>query len=118
MDPKLIVNKYVEALEKGCMQTKPVSFIRSDTKFPYLSSSVLRTALEKEHARVPLSDDDADVGKFVETILEWNKARLMEPISASLPKKVKERLEKGIGIGFVLAVDPTCAWIALNRGGV
>jgi hypothetical protein len=117
MDPKLIVNKYVEALEKSCMQTKRVSFIRTDTKFPYLSSSVLRSALEKEHARQQLSDDDVDVRKFVENVLEWNKARLLEPISTStLPKKSRERIEKGIGIGFVLAVDPACHWIALNRG--
>jgi hypothetical protein len=119
MDPKLIVNKYVEALEKSCMLTKRVSFIRSDTKFPYLSSSVLRLALEKEHVRQQLSDDDADVAKFVENVLEWNKAILIEPISTStLPKKIRERLEKGISLGFVLAVDPTCAWIALNRDGL
>ncbi len=117
MDPKLIVNKYVEALEKACMQTKRVSFIRSDTKFPYLSSSMLRTALEKEHVRQQLSDDDADVAKFVENVLEWNKSKLLVPIPPALPKKIRERLEKGIGIGFVLAVDPSCAWIRINRGG-
>jgi predicted nucleic acid-binding protein len=116
MDPKLIVNKYVEALEKACMQTKRVSFIRSDTKFPYLSSSVLRTALEKEHARQQLSDDDADVAKFVENVLEWNKSKLLEPVPPTLPKKMRERLEKGIGIGFVLAVDTSCNWIRINRG--
>jgi hypothetical protein len=118
MDPKLIVNKYVEALEKSCMQTKRASFIRTDTKFPYLSSSVLRSALEKEHARQQLSDDDADVTKFVENVLEWNKTILLEPISSTLPKKTRERLEKGISLGFVLAVDPACAWIRINRGGV
>lgn len=115
MDPKLIINKYMEAFEKGCMQSRRVSFIRSDTKFPYLSASVLRTALEKEHERSPLSDEDVDVAMLTDKILEWNKAKIMEPISAALPKKLRERLEKGIGIGFVLAVDPMCPWIRINR---
>jgi hypothetical protein len=114
IDPKLIVNKYVEALEKGFMQNRRTSFIRSDTKFPYLSSSLLRTALENEHARLPLSDDDADIARFVDTVLEWNKTKLMEPVGL-LSKKLKERFDKAIGIGFVLAVDPACPWIRINR---
>lgn len=118
VDPKLIINKYIEALETGFMQNKRVSFIRNDTKFPYLSASVLRTALEAEYARSPLSDEDADVVAFVEKVLEWNKAQILEPVPPSLSKKIRDRLEKGIAVGFVLAVDPTCPWIRINRSSV
>jgi hypothetical protein len=113
-DPTMIINDYIEALTKGFMQTKRMSFIRNDTKFPYLSDKILRTALEKENERVALSYNKDDISKFVEKVQEWNNSQITDPVSVS-SKKAAERMEKAIGMGFVLAVDPTCAWIRACR---
>jgi hypothetical protein len=116
-DPKLIVNKYVAALEEKFTVKKPRRvFIRTDTKFPYLSMTLLRAALEKECARSPLSDNDADVSRFVDAVDGWNTSMVTGgEVPTMVPRKERGRWEKAFGIGFVLAVDSECRWIETIR---
>jgi hypothetical protein len=114
-DPNMIINEYIEALAKAFAQTRRTSFIRSDTKFPYLSFKVLRTALEKEHERLPLSELKDDIEQFVERVTEWNTANITETTPSSASKKEQERREKAVATGFMLAVDPSCEWIQACR---
>jgi hypothetical protein len=117
-DRNVIINEYILALVKAfSRETRrtPISFIREETKFPYLSFKVLRTALENEFKREPLSESKESIAQFVERVIEWNVAKITESISSSASKKEQERYEKAIATRFMLAVDPACPWIQACR---
>jgi hypothetical protein len=114
-DPKMIVMEYIETLTKAFAMTRRTSYIREDTKFPYLSYKVLRTALEKEHERKPLSEKKQDIEQFVVRVLEWNADKITEPVPPTLSKKVQERIQRAAATTFMLAVDPSCPWIQACR---
>jgi hypothetical protein len=76
-DPKIMTNKYVDALCKAFNFDKKNQNIRQGTtKRPYLSVDNLRTALEQNVSLLKQSNEFID--RFVERVVLWNARTLAE----------------------------------------
>lgn len=114
-DSKLIVNKYIAALEKKFNMNKKNLLIRPEgktTKRPFLSSSLLRTVLET-HAK-QLKSSTEFIEEFMKRVEAWNTKKITEFELQSLyaSSKDKSLLEATIEKKFALAYDPKLLWIA------
>jgi hypothetical protein len=113
-DSKLIVNKYIAALEKKFNTNKKNLLIRPEgktTKRPFLSSSLLRSVLET-HAK-QLKSSKEILQEFVTKVEAWNTKKINEFELQSLYANSKEKslLEATIEKKFALAYDPKLSWI-------
>lgn len=109
-DPKLLTNKYIQALERHFKK-----LIRPEgktTKRPFLSSDQLRKALEAQPGL--LKQRPEAVAAFVERVVAWNKKKIAEYElgSAFAPTKEQSILASCLEKKFVLAFDQTLPWIS------
>jgi len=108
-DPKLLANKYIQALEK---QFKKL--IRPEgkaTKRPFLSSDHLRKVLEENSQNLKQSNEN--VNAFIAKVVQWNNKKVSEyEIGCSLINvKEKSVLDSCLEKQFILAFDSKLSWI-------
>jgi hypothetical protein len=113
-DSKLVVNKYIMALEKKFNTNKKNLLIRPEgktTKRPFLSSTALRLALET-NAR-SLKGSKEIINEFVERVAEWNTKKIAELELQSLYSNQKDKsiIEATLEKKFALAFDVKLPWI-------
>jgi ribosome-associated translation inhibitor RaiA len=105
IDPNLLINNYISALEKVFNKNKKCVLIRPTNIRPYLSSVNLREAFAN-NTRL-LKNGKEDVAKYVEAVVKYNK-EIVTKFSLDLTQadtkdyKLKER---AVAVGFVLAND-------------
>jgi ribosome-associated translation inhibitor RaiA len=111
MDPNLLINNYISALEKVFNKNKKCMLIRPTNIRPYLSSANLREALAN-NTRL-LKNGKEDVAKYVEAVVKYNK-EMVTKFSLDLTQaetkdyKLKER---AVAVGFALAYDTKLKWV-------
>jgi hypothetical protein len=113
-DSKLIVNKYIVALSKKFNTSKKNMLIRPEgktTKRPFLSDSLLRSALEANSRNLKGSKECIDA--FVEKVNIWNTKKIEELELQSLYTNQKDKalLEATLEKKFALAFDIKLPWI-------
>jgi len=111
MDPNLLINNYISALEKVFNKSKKCPLIRPTNIRPYLSSVNLREALANNTRLLKNSKDD--VAKFVEAVIKYNKEMVTKfsldlTLSETKDSKLKER---AVTVGFALAYDTKLKWV-------
>jgi len=107
-DPKMIANKYIEALSE-VFNTKKEKLIRDKTtKRPYLSVEKLRDELVK---RVGLAK--GTVKDFMMRVCEYNKKELNSAgLNSVFEKKDDDIRERAVKLKFMLAIDTKLSWIS------
>ena len=115
-EPQLIINRYLEAFEKGFNKNKKQLLIRPGTTArPYLSSDHLREALKRNVELDLIKHIHAEaLAKFVRAAEDYNRQLLnkfaIELTQASVKdEKLKERAIKA---NFALAYDTKLAWLS------
>lgn len=109
-DPNLIVNKYIQALEKQFNTNKKSHLIRPKGHRPYLSSEKLREVLNKYVALLRNTNDEVD--KFVKSAVKQNESILSSlEIRALTADKNKMLMDKAISAKFGLAYESDLSWI-------
>jgi hypothetical protein len=112
IDPNLLINNYITALEKSFNKDKKCLLIRPNlTARPYLSVTSLREVFltNKEY----LKNGNGDIQKFVETVKRYNKETI-DLFSLELTQnniKDSKLKQRAVDIGFVLAYDTKLKWI-------
>ena len=111
LEPKMIVNKYILALEKEFNTGKGKGLIRSGaTKRPYLSVEKLREELCK---KVTCGGSE-EVSSFVARVKEYNTEFASDYATHLTYKKSDlDIIEKAKEIKFMLAVDAKLSWVSL-----
>jgi len=109
-DPNLIVNKYIQAMEKKYNTNTKTPLIRPKAHRPYLSSDKLRDVLLKCSGFLKNSNDD--IAKFVKLSAKENVSILnnLEMRLLSFDKN-KTTIEKALQVKFGLAYDTDLNWI-------
>lgn len=108
-DPELIVNNYIQALEKrfNTNKTKPL-FRKDATGRPYLSILKVREELRKHELR----GSKHAISTFIQNVVKWNEGRLkMADALTAFGDKFADYLERAASVKFMLAVDPKLSWI-------
>jgi len=113
-DPKLLANKYVNALDKQFNVDKKNPLIRLGklTKRPYLSGDVLREALEK--VAMHLKQDKDHIQLFVAKVVKWNEKAVQEIRLKLLQENEKKHTNLIEGVdkrNCALAYDSKLPWI-------
>jgi hypothetical protein len=111
MDPNLLINNYISALEKVFNKNKKCMLIRPTNIRPYLSSANLREALANNTRLLKNGKDD--VAKFVVAVVKYNKEMVTKfslDLTLSETKDVKLK-ERAIDVGFALAYDTKLKWV-------
>ena len=108
-DPKLLANKYIQALEK-----KYKKLIRPEgknTKRPFLSSDLLRKVLEENSTLLKQSDENVTI--FIKKVDAWNNKKVNDYELGSLYVQSKDKtvLQNCIDKQFILAFDNKLSWI-------
>jgi hypothetical protein len=108
-DPKLVVNKYINAISTAFNTTKNNQMVRTKTTVrPYLSADKLREVLSANYDKLNLSEIEA----FVNRVKEYNKKKISTAdIDSTLSKKDKDIIMRAASIKFMLAIDPKLTWI-------
>jgi hypothetical protein len=111
MDPNLLINNYITALEKVFNKNKKCPLIRQSTTRPYLCVGNLRDTLAI-NTRL-LKNNKEDISKFVEAVVKYNNEMITKfslDITQASEKdnKIKER---AISVNFVLAYDTKLKWV-------
>jgi hypothetical protein len=112
VDPNLLVNNYIVALENAINIDKKCLLIRPDmTRRPYLCSANLREALLSNKGLL-CSNPDA-VARFVENVEKYNSSTItnFELETAHGNTKNAEMKVKAIGLNFALAYDAKLRWV-------
>lgn len=111
-DINLLVNKYIQKIEKAINTNKKSLNIRpGSTCRPYLSSDRLREALKTNSGHLRHSAEDIEI--FVKQIIQKNKDLVLQfqlDITQPEAKDVKIK-ERAIAINFALAYDISLGWI-------
>ena len=109
-DPNLIVNKYIQAMEKKYNTNTKTPLIRPKAHRPYLSSDKLRDVLLKCSGFLKNSNDD--IAKLVKLSAKENVSILnnLEMRLLSFDKN-KTTIEKALQVKFGLAYDTDLNWI-------
>lgn len=108
-DPKLLTNKYIQALiKKFPGSIKPEG---SGANRPNLSSDKVRTILE-QNAHL-LKQSPQAVAAFIDRVVEWNKKKIAEyELRSAFSTKDENLMKRSIDKKFVLAFDTKLPWIA------
>jgi hypothetical protein len=111
LDPNLIINNYINALEKVFNKNKKNLLIRKSTVRPYLSSENLREAFLSNTSL--LKNNNNAITKFVENVVKYNKELVMK-ISIELAHDTKDIKikQRAVDIDFALAYDTKLKWVA------
>jgi hypothetical protein len=114
LEPKMIANKYIVALEKEFNKGKGKGLIRSGaTKRPYLSVEKLREELLCKRVTSVTSGGSEDVAAFVARVRTYNEEFTNDYAAHLMYKKPDlDIIEKAKEIKFMLAVDTKLAWVA------
>ena len=113
IDPNLLVNNYIHALEMAFNKPKVALIRPGKTKRPYLSSDAIRSALT---AHAPLIKGvGGAVARFVSASEAYNVTRLHQlSIELLHSKSSKDTLkESAIKANFALAYDDAMEWVRL-----
>jgi len=113
IDPNLLVNNYIHALEMAFNKPKVAMIRPGKTKRPYLSSDAIRSALT---AHAPLIKGvGGAVARFVSASEAYNVTRLHQlSIELLYSKSSKDTLkESAIKANFALAYDDAMEWVRL-----
>jgi hypothetical protein len=110
VDPNLIINKYIQALEKKFNTNKKCLLIRPNAHRPYLSSENVRNSLKKySHL---LKNTGESIDKFVEATVATNTSLINAlEINTLTANKNKIMMDKAIAVKFALAYDSDLPWI-------
>ena len=113
-EPQLIINRYLEAFEKGFNKNKKQLLIRPGTTArPYLSSDHLREALKRNVDLIKHIHAEA-LAKFVRAAEEHNRL-LLNKFAIELTQtcvKDEKLKERAIKANFALAYDTKLAWLS------
>lgn len=111
-DTNLIVNRYIQELEKA-FNSKKNTFIRpKDTKRPYLSADKIRDILTKSTYSSRLKESSSDILSFVHKVKEWNSQKVQSaPIDSLTYTKLSDMIISSSKINFMLGVWPDLPWI-------
>lgn len=115
IDPNLLINSYISALEKSFNTNKKCLLIRPGaTARPYLSSEALREAFVASKHFLRGGDS---IAMFVQSVEEYNKQALNKfSIDLTQVSVKDEKLkERAIKANFALAYDTRLGWV---RGAV
>ena len=108
VDPNLIANKYIVALETAFNTTKHHVIRATTTKRPYLSTNDLRDVLIKHK----LQPEDHKCNEFIRRAIEKNKELLTHSDILQLSGGPDAKFYKSASeIGFMLAVNKKLNWI-------
>ena len=115
VDPKLLVNDYIEEFEKR-FNTKADKLIRSKkTRRPYLHVEDLREALLKLANTSRLEQEPIRIRTYVQRVFEWNSAEVnqggLRGLFGNKDKTEPEWWSTAIKLKFMLAVDPKLKWV-------
>jgi hypothetical protein len=110
LDPNLIINNYINALENVFNKNKKNLLIRKSTVRPYLSSENLREAFLSNTSLLKNNNDA--ITKFVENVVKYNKELVMK-ISIELAHDTKDIKikQRAFDIDFALAYDTKLKWV-------
>ena len=112
-DPKLLANKYIDALCKQFNTDKRNQLIRQGTtKRPFLSADLLRETLEKSSER--LRQDKDHIQLFVTKVIKWNEKAIVEIRLKLLQDSEKKNASLIEGVdkrNFALAYNIKLPWI-------
>jgi hypothetical protein len=112
MDPNLLINNYISALEKVFNRNKKCLLIRADTTTrPYLSSANLREALNTHKSLLKVNN--SDILRFIDRVERYNMA-IINKFSLELTQEgVKDMKlkERAIHVNFALAYDTNLKWL-------
>jgi hypothetical protein len=113
-EPVLVVNTYIELLEKEFNVGKSKMIRGGTTRRPYLSVERLREALTDFALAGRLRPRRDAVARFVERVREWNTREVAGAGVAALGASGKDadRMLHAAGLKFMLAYDPRLPWIA------
>jgi hypothetical protein len=103
-DSNLVVNKYIQELEKVFNVKKQLAIRPKATCRPYLSADKLREQFTKYANH--LSDSSIAAEQFATRVKEWNQTQLLA-VTATDP----EIVQKAAKAEFMLAVDSRLRWI-------
>jgi hypothetical protein len=110
MDPNLLINKYISAIEKKYNTNKKCLLIRPDsTMRPYLSAAKLRDEF-KNHVHLLNTNT---INKFIEHLAKHNDSLVnnFEIELSQLDVKDVGIKEKAVGLKFGLAYDTKLKWV-------
>ena len=114
MDTNLIINNYINALEKAFNKNKKCLVIKpTTTTRPYLCSANLREALTGNTKLLKTTNDG--ITKFVEAALKYNKEMIVKfslDLTQDTTKDTKLK-QRAVDIDFALAYDTKLKWINL-----
>jgi len=111
MDPNLIINNYISALEKVFNKNKKCPLIRTSNVRPYLCVGNLRDTLANNTRLLKPSKEAVE--KFVEAVVKYNKEMVTKfslDMTQASEKDVKLK-ERAIGVNFALAYDTKLKWV-------
>jgi len=112
MDPNLLINNYLRALESHFNKNKKCPFIRSGhTARPYLSSDSLREVLSKNISYIKSNNDE--IMRFVERVDKYN-AHMCTNFEVELahnPCKDESIKKRAVATKFALAYDTKLKWV-------
>ena len=103
-DNNLIINKYIQELERVFNVKKQLAIRPKATCRPYLSADKLREQLTKYVGQ--LSDSPLAAQQFALRVKEWNRQQVLAASQAD-----SELLQKAAKVEFMLAVDSRLRWI-------
>ena len=109
-DPMLIVNRYIQEIERRLNTLKKSPLVRCNGKRPYLSSDRLREVLLKHADKLKLSADE--ITKFLDAMGRENTAMLKSLEVESLSGgKNHGLIERALAVKFALAYYGDLPWI-------
>lgn len=111
MDPNLLINNYISALEKVFNKNKKCPLIRPTNVRPYLCSANLRDAFASNTRLLKNGKDD--IAKFVDAVVKYNKEMVTKfslDLTLTDTKDVKLK-ERAVSVGFALAYDTKLNWV-------
>lgn len=113
MDPNLIINKYINALEKTYNKNKKCLLIRNTTLRPYLSSEKLRDTFNNNTKL--LKNNNESITKFINNVIKYNKELITKFSLDLIQEDIKENKlkQRALDINFALAYDTKLKWIPL-----
>jgi hypothetical protein len=110
-DTNLVVNLYVEALERTFNKPRALYIRPGNTHRPYLSAERLREALLPVVGRLRMRKSFIDA--WVDRVVEWNVQQVKEAdvVCLGMKKSEGDLVQRAAKLGFMLAVDPRLRWV-------
>ena len=111
IDPNLLINNYIVALEKVFNKNKKCPLIRPTNVRPYLCSTNLREALSN-NSRL-LKNNNHSIKNFVEVVVQYNKEMVTKfSVELTQPNVKDANLkERAVAVNFTLAYDTKLKWV-------